>query len=188
MCIRDRGLAAPSKEQSTAQQINENLVYEIKVDDEINGSMENYVARAYAEAEADQAAYMLLVLDTYGGYLDNAVNIKQIIVNSSVQTICFVNDKAISAGALIALACDEIIMAPGSTMGAAEPKVNGEKADEKTVSFWSAELSSTAELHDRNGLIAAAMADSDIEIENVVEKGKLLTLTADQAVDLGRCV
>ncbi len=172
-------------EQDITHNYNGNLVYEIEISGEIDSSLSAYVKRGYDEAQADKAAYMIVMLDTYGGYVDSAVEIKKTIMESPIHTICYINDKAISAGALIALACDDIVMAPGSTIGAAEPKIGGEKADEKTVSFWSAELAGAAEYNGRNPQIAAAMADSDIAIPDVVEKGKLLTLTSAQAIDLG---
>ncbi|MEG1500559.1 MAG: NfeD family protein, partial [Clostridiales bacterium] len=103
----------------------------------------------------------------------------------SAPTVCFVDKKAISAGALIALSGEKLVMRPGTTLGAAEPRAGSEKADEKTVSMWTSQLSAVAEARGRNGLIAAAMSDSDIAIEGVIEKGKLLTLGDKQALNLG---
>lgn len=74
-------------------------------------------------------------------------------------------------------------MAPGTTIGAAEPRVGEKKADEKTVSMWAQKLASTAEIYGRDRKIAAAMADADIEIPGLVAKGKLLTLTPKEAID-----
>ncbi len=164
--------------------VNNDVVYRFKIAGDIDSGMTEYVGRAYSEALTANADYMLLELDTYGGYATAAVDIKNIIANSPIYTICYVNSKAISAGALIAQACDQIVMSPSATMGAAEPRLGDEKADEKIVSFFAAEIKSAAQQNGRDGLTAAAMVDSDIAIEGIIEKDKLLTLSAAQAVEL----
>lgn len=152
----------------------------------IRGDIDNgnllFVQRAYSEALSGGAEAIVFEIDTYGGSIDSAINIKDIIMSSQVPTVCFVTNKAISAGSLIALAGEQMAMRPGSTIGAAEPRVGSQKADEKTLSMWSAQLSSVAEARGRDGKIAAAMADSDIVIEGLIEKGKLLTLSDSQAL------
>ncbi|MCI8335719.1 MAG: nodulation protein NfeD [Peptococcaceae bacterium] len=160
------------------------VIYTITLKGDIDRGAANFIVRGYEEAKANHADYVLLKIDTYGGLVDAAMNIKNTIISSSTPTICFVEQKAISAGSLIALSGNVLVMAPGTTMGAAEPRQGDQIADEKVVSMWSKELAGAAEYHHRNGEIAAAMADSRIEIPGVVEKGKLLTLTAGEAVDL----
>lgn len=160
-------------------------VYRVELDGEISEYMVNYMERAYGEAEAAGASAVLLDLDTYGGYVASAVSIKQIIMDSSVPTYCYINDKAISAGSLIALSCDKILMKNGGSIGAAEPRSGEEKADEKVVSFWTAQLMGAAEAHGRDSQLAAAMSDSTVVIEGLSEAGKLLTLTSEQALEYG---
>jgi membrane-bound serine protease (ClpP class) len=104
-----------------------------------------------------------------------------------VKTIAFVNQRAISAGALISLACEAIVMTPGGTIGAATPVVGvgageAETASEKSVSYVRKEFRATAETRGRPPVIAEAMVDPDVEIAGVIEKGKLLTLTAAEAL------
>jgi len=111
------------------------------------------------------------------------------LLNSPVRTIAFVNQRAISAGALIALACDTLIMTTGGTIGAASPVVGrgtGETqpADEKSVSYVRSEFRATAEARKRPPEAAEAMVDADVEISGVIAKGKLLTLTTSQALEL----
>jgi membrane-bound serine protease (ClpP class) len=76
-------------------------------------------------------------------------------------------------------------MTPAATMGAAEPRLLNTTADPKTVSFWAGKLTATAEARGRDGQIAAAFADADIEIEGLTERGQLVTLTASQALEYG---
>ena len=155
----------------------------------ISGDIDNgnllFIQRAYTEAVLNDAGAIIFEIDTYGGEVDTAISIKDIIMASEVPTVCFVNNKAISAGSLIALAGEKLVMRPGTTIGAAEPRVGSEKADEKIVSMWAAELRETAESRGKDGEIAAAMADSDIVIAGLIEKDKLLTLGAQDALSYG---
>lgn len=81
-------------------------------------------------------------------------------------------------------------MAPGGTIGAATPVQSGrtsgtaETSSEKTVSYVRKEFRATAESRKRPPLIAEAIVDSDVVIPDVTEKGKLLTLTTDEALQL----
>lgn len=156
-----------------------------RLDGEISDYMVNYLERAYAEAEEMSADAMLLELDTYGGYVTAAVSMKQLIMDSEIPTYCYINDKAISAGSLIALSCDKIVMKHGGSIGAAEPRLGDEKADEKVVSFWTAQLAAAAEENGRDAELARAMSDSSVVIEGLSEDGKLLTLTSAEALEHG---
>lgn len=73
--------------------------------------------------QARQAGAQAIVfrMDTYGGLVTSALAISTTIKNYSFPTVAWVNTKAISAGALISLACDEIVMAPRSTIGDCAP-------------------------------------------------------------------
>ena len=155
-------------------------VWEVRFNGEVSPSQSRWLANAYQEAEENQADAVYLVLDTLGGRVDSALEMSKTI--SSVDTIVLVDGGAISAGALMALSGSEMYMTAGSTIGGAEPQIGGERADEKTVSVWSAELASQAEKNGRDPLIARAMADDTIVIEGLVEEGKLLTLTAEEAL------
>ncbi|MGI6713310.1 MAG: NfeD family protein [Bacillota bacterium] len=158
-------------------------VYVIPIKGTIDPGLVSFVNRSFDEAEKLGAAVIILEIDTYGGRIDSAIQINERALASSSPVISFVTQKAISAGALIALSGEKIFMAPGTTIGAAEPRVGEKKADEKTVSMWAQKLASTAEIYGRDRKIAAAMADADIEIPGLVAKGKLLTLTPKEAID-----
>lgn len=155
-------------------------VWEIRFNGEVSPSQSRWLANAYQEAEENQADAVYLILDTLGGRVDSALEMSKTI--SSMDTIVLVDGGAISAGALMALSGSEMYMTAGSTIGGAEPQIGGERADEKTVSVWSAELASQSEKNGRDPLIARAMADDTIVIEGLVEEGKLLTLTAEEAL------
>ena len=164
------------------------VVYVIAIDGTIDLGLAPFLARTIREAQAAGAAAVMLDINTFGGRVDAAVAMRDSLVNAPVRTIAFVNQRAISAGALIALACDTVIMTKGGTIGAATPVVSGgsgetQPANEKSVSYVRSEFRATAEARNRPPEFAEAMVDVDVEIGGVIEKGKLLTLTASQAVE-----
>lgn len=166
-------------------QAAQGTVYVIPVHGVISDGLAQQVARGVREAEQMGARAILLEIDTPGGAINAAIKISNILTGTGLDTISFIKGDALSAGALITFSTDRIAMAPGSTIGAAEPRRGTEKAGEKVVSAWTAKLRDVAEMHGRDGNVAAAMSDADIEIPDLVAKGKLLTLTSRQAVALG---
>ena len=104
------------------------------------------------------------------------------ILDSEVRTIAFVNRTAFSAGALIAIAAEEIYMTPGAVMGAATPvDGTGETASEKIVSAVRKTFKTTAEVRGRDPEVAEAMVDPSVAIDDLVNRGELLTLTTEEA-------
>lgn len=165
-------------------------IVEIPITGTIEMGLAPFVARAIAEAEADGADLLLFSVDTFGGRIDAAVSIKDAILATQLPTVAWVEGRAISAGALISLSADTLIMNEGASIGAATPvqvSPGGEAKEtgEKTVSYMRGEMRATAEATGRDARVAEAMVDADIEIEGVSEAGKLLTLTSHEALDLG---
>lgn len=167
-----------------------NVVYVVPVKGVIDLGLAPFIQRVLNEAQKNQAAAVILDINTFGGRVDAAVQIRDALLNSPVRTIAFIDKRAISAGALISLAAQTIVMAPGSTIGAATPVQSGPAGSttaptsEKTVSYVRKEFRATAESRKRPPLIAEAMVDSDVVIPDVSEKGKLLTLTTEEALKL----
>ena len=167
--------------------LNIKTIYRVPVEGIIDLGMAPFISRVVDEAAETPDSAVLLDINTFGGRVDAAVLIRDALINSPVPTIAFINPRAISAGALISLACETIAMAPGGSIGAATPITGGgtekpEAADEKTLSYMRTEMRTTADRRGRPGEIAAAMVDRDIEIEGVSEKGKVLTLTTKEAL------
>jgi membrane-bound serine protease (ClpP class) len=161
------------------------IVFVVPIHGMIDLGLAPFLSRSMREAEAVGAAAVVLDINTFGGRVDAAVAMRDTLLNAPVRTVAFVNQRAISAGALIALACETIVMVPGGTLGAATPVLGGagepETASEKTVSYVRKEFRATAEARNRPPQFAEAMVDADVEIAGVIEKGKLLTLTAAEA-------
>lgn len=145
-----------------------------------------FVARSLKEAREAGAAAVVLDLDTPGGRVDAAWKIIDDIRDSEIPVYAYVNRRALSAGAMIALAADGLYMRPGSTIGAATPVLgDGQKASEKMVSAMRSEFRALAEERGFDPRIAEAMVDESIEVEGVVDAGRLLTLTTEEAISLG---
>jgi membrane-bound serine protease (ClpP class) len=161
-------------------------VYVVPITGSIDLGLAPYLSRVLAEAEADGAAAVMLQIDTPGGRLDAVLQMRDALLSSTVPTIAFVDRTAFSAGALIAIACEEIFMAPGAVMGAATPVDGaGETATEKVVSAVRTTFKATAEARGRDPRVAEAMVDPDVSIDGLVARGQLLTLTTTEATDWG---
>ena len=94
-------------------------VYVAYIDSEIDLGLAPYISRVISEAEQNNADAIVFKINTFGGRVDAATQIKDAILSSKILTIAFINNRAISAGALIALSCNKIVMVPGSSIGAA---------------------------------------------------------------------
>jgi membrane-bound serine protease (ClpP class) len=158
----------------------------IPVHGDIELGLAPFVERSLEEARATGAAAVILDIETPGGRVDAAQRIANAVGDAGIPVYAFVNRHAYSAGALIALSADRVFMRAGSVMGAATPVVgSGEKAPEKIVSAMRSQMRALAETRGLDPRVAEAMVDEDIEIDGVVEAGKLLTLTTSEAVELG---
>lgn len=164
------GAAAPASQ----------VVYVVPVEGAIEPGLSSYMRRGFAEARRAAAAAVLIEVDTLGGRVDAALQIRDLILHAELPVYAYVKGRAWSAGALITLAAERIAMAPESSIGAAEPR----PADEKTVSALRGEFAATAQARKRDPNLAAAMVDKEIEISGVVRKGEILTLTAQRAFEL----
>ncbi|MBS4536895.1 nodulation protein NfeD [Clostridium sp. D2Q-11] len=160
-------------------QTNED-VFVIPIKGEIDKATYQFVKRELKNIEDLNPKAIIFEIDTYGGYITEAEKIKRLIVELDVPTISFVNTKAESAGVLLTIASDKVVMAKGSTIGSAEPIPN----TEKTLSYWVEELRSTAITKGRDPELIASMADKSIEIEGIVKEGRLLNLNYEKAKEL----
>lgn len=166
-------------------QIDSTASYHVKIEGQINLGLPNYIQRIVQRANEQEAGAIVIDINTPGGRVDAALQIRDAIFESEVPVYAFVNREAASAGALISLSCDSIYMAPGSSIGAVTPvDQSGKKASEKTVSYLRSVMRSVAQRNNRPVKIVESMVDEDVEIPGVIEKGKLLTLTVEEAIEL----
>lgn len=149
-----------------------------------------YLKKNIKEAEKKGASIIIIEIDTPGGSINDALKIKNAIIDSNVPIIVYINKNAISAGALISLSAEKIYMTDGGVIGAATPiYTTGEKAGEKVVSVMRAEMRSSAERSKKSAKIAEAMVDETIVLTKEkdgidLDDKTLLTLSADEALNL----
>ena len=162
------------------------LVFRVPVTGVVEMGLAPFIERAIREAESAGVSVVVLDIDTPGGRVDSAERIADAISDSGVPVYAFVNRRAFSAGALIALATRGIYMRPGSVLGAVTPvDGSGTKASEKIVSAMRSEMRALAEARGLDPAIAEAMVDESLAVPNVVDAGRLLTLTTEEAVHVG---
>lgn len=198
-----------------------NEIGHILIEDRTNGITQAtwiYIKNALDHYKKTKPAFIILELNTPGGEVFPAQKIsdalKELDTQYNIPVVAFINNWAVSAGALLAYSCRFITVVKDGTMGAAEPVITGETgqmeaASEKVNSAMRADLANRARFFDRNPDIAEGMVDKDIILvvrqgkiiklateaqirttgpdqDQIIKiKGKLLTLTAQQLIDYG---
>jgi membrane-bound serine protease (ClpP class) len=164
-------------------------VYRVPIQGVIEMGLAPFVERSLREAAAAGASVVILDIDTPGGRVDSAERIADAVSDSEIPVYAYVNRRALSAGALISLAAHGIYMRPGSVIGAATPVTGeGQTAPEKIVSAMRSSMRALAEARGLDPRVAEAMVDEEIEVPGVIEAGRLLTLTSEEAVGLGYAI
>jgi len=152
----------------------------IPIEGTIDEGMAHLVVRAVAEAQSSHARAIVLKVNTFGGLVSAATEIRDALLGSSVPVDAYVT-RAWSAGALVSLSAARIVMAPGASIGAAQPIPK----TVKTVSALRSEFESTALRYHRNAQVAAAMVDAGVNLPAYKDPNTILTLNADRAHDAG---
>ncbi|MEQ8241522.1 MAG: NfeD family protein [Cyclobacteriaceae bacterium] len=163
-------------------------VLHLKVQASIDPRTNRYTELGLEKAQELNVDYVILELDTYGGALNDADEIRTRILNYDKPIYAFINKDAASAGALISIACDSIYMAKGSSIGAATVVTqDGAAAPDKYQSYMRSIMRSTAEAKGRNPLIAEGMVDEDIDLDSIATEGKVVTFSVSEAMKYGFC-
>ncbi len=193
----------------------------IPVFEMIDFGLSAFIKRSIDSAKTYQPDIVVFEIDTYGGRVDAAFEITDnISAIDWAKTVAFVKTKAISAGALISLACNELVMVEGTTIGDCAPiTMDQEGPKEMGEKFQSPLRAKFRALAKKNGYpekLAEAMVSKDMEIIEIVtpqgrqvitsrefevmnpqekakikekkilvEKGRLLTIDAHEALNLG---
>ena len=172
-------------------------VYVVPIQSTIDLGIPAFVNRAINAAENNNAELIIFDIETFGGRVDAATQVKDAISSTDIQTIAFINRRAISAGSLISLSCNKIYMTSGATIGATSVvDMSGEKQAEKSQSYMREEMAATAEQSGKNTTIARGMVDEELSFEYLVvdgdsmkvddiegrKEGKLITLTTELAL------
>jgi len=179
------------------------LIYKLEIMDNIAPPVWRITRRSIDDAIKSGADYILIHMNTYGGLVDAADSIRTVILNCPIPVLVFIDNNAASAGALIAIAADSIYMRPGASIGAATVvSQTGEVVPDKYQSYMRSTMRATAEAHGKDTIIsgqdtiirwrrdpriAEAMVDPSIYIEGIIDTGKVLTFTTDEAIRHGYC-
>ena len=163
--------------------------------------------KALKEARPRRPDHLVLLIDSPGGTLSETQEILKVLSDlKDLRPIALVR-RALSSAAIIAMACPRIYMLPEGTMGAAVPyqlKPDGTKTplDEKQFSALRAMARSASEIGGHEPLLMEGMMELDLELTLVTKdgvvavvsggggkpvkaRGKVLTLTAKEAVEVG---
>ena len=182
-----------------AQDVKKNI-YVIPIQDTIDLGIPSFVKRGIDLAESNNGDLIIFDIDTFGGRVDAATQIKDAISATDIPTLAFINRRAISAGSLISLSCDQIFMTEGATIGATSVvDMSGSKQSEKSQSYMREEMAATAEKSGKSPDIARGMVDEELSFEFLVingdslkvediegrKEGKLITLTTELALKYG---
>lgn len=173
-----------------------------------------YVRAALEVYRSEKLDALVVELNTPGGEVYAAQKIsdalKEFYLSTGTPTIAYINTWAVSAGAMLAYSCKYIVPAQGAIMGSAEPVMatteGMKEASEKVNSAMRSDFASRAQFMGRNPWIAEAMVDPDVilvlrdgkvikldamedvrrgEDRVISAKGKLLTLTSSELLELG---
>jgi membrane-bound serine protease (ClpP class) len=164
-------------------------VFTFAIDQDIDPAMNRRVKLALEQAEALQVDAILIEMDTYGGAVTDADEIRTRILESKIPVYVFINKDAASAGALISIACDSIYMAPGASIGAATVVngADGAAAPDKYQSYMRSMMRSTAEATGRNPQIAEAMVDEKLVVPGLSDAESVITFSVSEAIKNGYC-
>ncbi len=181
----------------------EKVVYKLNIKEEITRGTWRQTKQAFEAADSAGAGLFLIHMNTYGGTVLDADSIRTRILQSRIPVVVFVDNNAASAGALICIACDSIYMRPGGSIGAATVvNQSGLPMPDKYQSYMRSTMRATAEAQGkdtlvvngdtlykwrRDPLIAEAMVDPRVFIEGIIDTGKVLTFTSEEAMRNGYC-
>jgi len=161
-------------------------VWIIPIDTQITPATASFVTSRIELANEGQPLALLLQIDTPGGRVDSMQVIVDALLNDAQVPVVAVVQNAFSAGALIAMAGEQLAMLPGSSIGAALPITIGltgsNPTDEKTISALRGQFRSVAEARGRNVAVAEAMVDPAKEVPGLATNEELVTLSAEEAV------
>lgn len=164
-------------------------VYRIPITGDVGMGTVPYVQRSLREAVAAHATAAVLFLDASGGRWDAAQQIADAIAAAPLPVYAYVEHRALGPAAVVAMAARAVYMDAGATMGASAGAGAGTGAmsglSDKVIGELSSEMATLAEHHHVDPRIARAMVDPSIDVQGLVQPGRLLTLSVDDAAKVG---
>ncbi|MGD8492517.1 MAG: nodulation protein NfeD [Desulfobacterales bacterium] len=170
-------------------------VYIVAINDAISPGIAEYINNSIERAEQEEAACLIIEMDTPGGLAESMRLIIKDILGSNVPIVVFVaprGARAASAGVMITMAADVAAMAPGTNIGAAHPVGAGGKdisgkMSEKVINDMVAHAKSVAEKRGRNQKwVEQAIRESVSITETEALEENVIDLIAEDTDDLIR--
>lgn len=164
-------------------------VYVIPVSGMVEPGMAAYIERALEDVKDDDNSLIIFKLDTFGGRVDAALDIVDVISNiPKVKTIAYVDKRAISAGALIALSSTQLYMKENTIIGDCAPIIQtqeGQKmAGEKVQTVLRARFRALAKKNNYPVVLSESMVTVDMEVYKVVMNSKEKFMSKKEYDDL----
>jgi membrane-bound serine protease (ClpP class) len=160
----------PTTAPSTTPSLSGLPTVVIELDGEINDYRERELERRFKEARQSGAKVVILQLRTYGGAVGSALNISRFIKRQTdIHIICLVDEFAYSAGSMIGLACNEVVMEPNAMFGdsgviSSGGEISGETERAKVESPVIEEFRDSARLRGYSELLATALVQVAREV------------------------
>jgi membrane-bound serine protease (ClpP class) len=164
-------------------------VYVIPISGEIEPGMAAFLKRALRQIPDTPDTLIVAEMNTFGGRVDSALEMVDSLIGiKQARTIAFVSDKAISAGALISLACNQLVMKHHTTIGDCAPitysKEGPKMMGEKFQSPLRAKFRTLAKRNGYPPVLAESMVSADMEIYRIKIDGRTQYLDAREYQDL----
>ncbi len=163
--------------------------YVIPVSGEVQPGMASFIQRAFRDLPDGPDVLYILEMDTFGGRVDSALKIVDALTEERQgKTVAFITYKAISAGSLISLACNDLVMKPNTTIGDCAPitysEEGAEMLGEKFQSPLRAKFRALARRNNYPVTLAEAMVTADMKVFRVEMDGKTRYMDAGEFEDL----
>jgi membrane-bound serine protease (ClpP class) len=180
--VADRFALPPESLRETALPTEQSQqVSLISVEGEIDSVMAEFLGRQVDRALSKETNTLVFEFDSNGGRLtethDLAITISR-LSDDNVRTIAWIPEEATGVAALVALACDEIYLAPGAKLGdiaVGDPA----ESDAESVRFVTSALTELSVTKDRPLAVMRAMAESNLPFVEVrhTETGAVTFMT-----------
>ncbi len=165
-----KNAAEPTLQTAADSTISAKQAVWIKLEGDVEPGMYDFCARAIGEAMQKNPDYIIFEINTFGGRLDAAFDlVDTIMAIKGPTTIALVKKKAISAGSLIALACNKLYMLEATTIGDCAPIVQNSDGTpqiigEKIQSPLRAKFRNLAQKNGYPELLASSFVTPELEI------------------------
>lgn len=161
------------------------VVFTFELKEEINEVALEIVKNGLEAADSARADFVVIEMNTYGGAVDVADQIGELIMKYEKPVYVWININAGSAGSYISVACDSIYMSEGAIIGASTVvDQNGEVVPEKYQSFMRSKFRTAAESTGKDPILCQKFVGEYLGTDSA----NVMCLTTQEAIDTGICI